>query len=81
MGSSPSPQLVGQTVLWIVFTALTCVVILTSIAYFSYKHTEIFYNNVRLGHVYLFDAMTKYKKTLVYGLIFLLIIVIVSLYK
>jgi hypothetical protein len=81
MAPTASPQLVGQTLLWIMLTAVTCIIILTAIAYFSYKHTEIFYNNVRLGHVYLFDAMTKYKKTIVYALMFLLFIVTVSFYK
>jgi hypothetical protein len=81
MASTASPELVGQTLLWIIMVAVTSVIILTAIAFFSYKHTELFYSNFRLGHVYVFDSMTKYKKTIMYALAFLLFIVTVAYYK
>jgi len=81
MGHNPSPQLVAQTLLWIMIIAVTSVIVLTAIAFFSYKHNETFYNNIRFGHVYVFDAMSKYKKTIIYSLAFLLFIVTVSYYK
>lgn len=81
MGSTLSSESASQTLLWIMLTAISCIIIITAIAYFSYKHTENFYNNIRLGHVYVFDAMSKYKQTIMYALIILCIIVIVSFYK
>ena len=81
MKNTPSPQLVAQTLLWIMIVAVTAVIVLTAIAFFNYTHNETFYNNIRLGHVYVFDAMSKYKKTIMYLLAFLLFIVSVSYYK
>jgi hypothetical protein len=81
MGSTISSESASRTILWIMLIAISCIIIITAIAYFSYKHTENFYNNIRLGHVYVFDAMTKYKKTITYALSILFIIVIISFYK
>lgn len=81
MGSTLSTESASRTLLWIMLTAISCIIIITAIAYFSYKHTENFYNSIRLGHVYVFDAMSKYKKTIMYTLVILSIIVIVSFYK
>lgn len=76
MPATPSPELVGTTIMWFMFIPLTAIVVLTAIAYFSYKHKENFYSNINLGHVYIFDAISKYKSTIMYSLLFLLIVVI-----
>jgi hypothetical protein len=76
MGATPSPELVGKTIMWFMMIPLTTIVVLTAIAYFSYKHNEEFYGNVRLGHVYVFDALSKYKKTILYAMVFLSLVII-----
>lgn len=81
MASTPSPELVGKTIMWFMFIPLTAIVVLTAIAYFSYKHTETFYRNINLGNVYVFDALSKYKSTIMYSLLFLFMAVIALQYK
>jgi hypothetical protein len=77
MGSTPSPELVGITIANIILITITIVIILTAITYFNYKYTEIMYNNIRLGHIYIFDAFTKYKQSITVAVISLFIVLFV----
>ena len=70
----PSLDVVNRVILGFMFVIITAVIILTAIAFFSYKYKEEFYSNARLGHIYIFDAIGKYKKTVTYALVFALAI-------
>ena len=77
MGSSPSPELVGKTVAWIMIITITSVMFITAITFFNYKYTEIMFNNIRLGNIYIFDAITKYKQVVMYSLSLLFLVVFI----
>jgi hypothetical protein len=74
MGSTPSPELVTQTIVSIMLITITLAIVLAAITYFNYKYTEIMYSNIRLGHVYMFDAFTKYKQSIMVAVISLFIV-------
>ena len=80
MGSTASPELISKTIAWIMLITITAIVFITAITIFNNKYKESMYN-IRLGNIYIFDAFTKYKQTIMASLILLFIVLFTFRFK
>ena len=80
MGATPSPELVGKSLLWIMLITITTVIFISAILYFRYTYnTNI--QRVVLGEIYVFDAFSKYKRTMLFAVIGLTIVALALHYQ
>jgi hypothetical protein len=80
MAPTASPELVAKTLFLIMLITITTVISIATIAYFSYTYkTNI--QKIVLGEVYVFDAFSKYKKTLMYAVVGLILVTLGIYYQ
>lgn len=80
MAPTASPELVGKTLFWIMLISIVTILSIATIAYFSYTYkTNI--QKIVLGEVYVFDAFSKYKKTIMYAILGLICVMLGFYYQ
>jgi hypothetical protein len=80
MAPTASPELVAKTLFWIMLISIVTILSIATIAYFSYTYkTNI--QKIVLGEVYVFDAFSKYKKTIMYAILGLICVMLGFYYQ
>lgn len=76
MAPTPSPELIGKTLMGFVMIALVSIILIAAVGYYSYKYSGNFYKSLRIGQIKIFDASEKYKQIILYTVAFFIAITI-----